>query len=299
MGLGPIRWIGNTITRWLTEEQGPTTTPLCDFERIRYEVRPGDVLLIEGRTRISEVIKTITQSPWSHSALYLGRIHDIDDPDLRERIRKAHPGDAEKQLVIEALLGEGTVVNDLGKYRDYHIRICRPSGLARSDAQKVIAYCLNHLGFRYDVRQLLDMARFLLPYNILPRRWRSSLFEHNAGASTRTVCSSMLAAAFNSVQFPVLPVIHRREDGSMRVYPRNARLYTPRDFDYSPYFEIIKYPFLGIDERTRYRNLPWDHKGHILEEIGRAPIPGMDEIEEHQGSDEATGDQASQTTRAV
>jgi hypothetical protein len=291
--------MGNTITRWLTEEYGSTTAPLCDFERIRYEVRPGDVLLIEGHTRISDVIKTITQSPWSHSALYLGRIHDIDAPELRERIRKVHHGDADEQLVLEALLGEGTVINTLDKYREYHVRICRPTGLSRGDAQQVIAYCLNHLGFRYDVRQLLDLARFVFPYGILPRRWRSSLFEHNAGASTRTVCSSMLAAAFNSVQFPVLPVIHRREDGSVRVYPRNARLYTPRDFDYSPYFDIIKYPFLGIDERTRYRNLPWDHKGHLLVGNGHAPIPGLDEIEEHLDSEEAGKNDQPQTTRAL
>lgn len=292
MGLGPITWAGNTITRWLTDERKPAGSPLCDFERIRYEVRPGDVLLVEGRSRVSEVIRTITQSPWSHSALYLGRLHDIDDPRLRARIQQVYPGDPEEQLVIEALLGEGTVVNSLQKYRQHHLRICRPSGLSRADAQQVIAYCLQHLGFRYDVRQLLDLARFLFPYGILPRRWRSSLFEHNAGAPTRTVCSSMLAAAFYSVHFPVLPVVHTREDGSVRVYPRNARLHTPRDFDYSPYFDIIKYPFLAIDEHTHYRSLPWDHKGHLTEETAARPIPQLDEIEDHHdsGSPELEGD---------
>lgn len=293
MGLGPITWLGNRITRWLTDERPVAGTPLCDFERIRYEVRPGDVLLVEGRSHVSEVIKTITQSPWSHSALYIGRIHDIDDPRLREQVQQAHAGDPDEQLIIEAWLGAGTVVNSLDKYRDDHVRICRPTSLARGDAQRVIQYSLQHLGFQYDVRQLLDLARFLFPYGILPRRWRSSLFEHNAGTPTRTVCSSMIAAAFNSVQFPVLPVVHQREDGSVRVYPRNARLYTPRDFDYSPYFEIIKYPFLSIAEHPQYRNLPWDHKAHIAVKQTDCDLPPLDEIEDPQASVEpvsAAGD---------
>lgn len=279
MGWHPIRSLAALITRWLTTERPPAGTPLCDFERIRYEVRPGDVLLVEGRSRVSEVIRTITQSPWSHSALYLGRVHDIDDTRVRAAITRVFSGDPDEQLLIEALLGEGTVVNPLTKYRHHHVRICRPTGLSRADAQRVVCYCLQHLGFRYDVRQLLDLARFLFPYGILPRRWRSSLFEHNAGTPTRVVCSSMIAAAFNSVQFPVLPVVHKCDDGSVRVYPRNARLYTPRDFDYSPYFEIIKYPFLGFDQVPQYRNLPWETKAGIAEGLDQVqPLP-LEEIE--------------------
>ena len=38
---------------------------------------------------------------------------------------------------------------------------------------------------------------------------------------------------------------------------RNPRLYTPKDFDYSPYFDIIKYPYLGLEDLGMYRRLPW------------------------------------------
>ena len=75
--------------------------------------------------------------------------------------------------------------------------------------------------------------------------------------------ASMIASAFNNVHFPVLPVMRRLETGELRLYKRNARLYTPRDFDYSPYFEIIKFPFLGIEDKSLYRNLPWDEEGQI------------------------------------
>ncbi|MFG1491737.1 hypothetical protein ABMA58_20975, partial [Oceanospirillum sp. HFRX-1_2] len=53
------------IVNWLTHQRPAPEFPLSDFERIRYEVRPCDVLLIEGRSRVSDVIKMITQSPWS------------------------------------------------------------------------------------------------------------------------------------------------------------------------------------------------------------------------------------------
>lgn len=258
MGRGLRAWMARTITDWLATERPPDAAPLCDFERIRYELRPADVLLVEGRTRVSDVIKTITQSPWTHSALYLGRIGDIDDPRVREHVSYCFDGDPNAQIVVEAVLGRGTLISPLDKYRHDHLRICRPAGLARHDAQAVIAYVVNHLGCDYDVRQLLDLARFLFPYGILPRRWRSSLFEHNAGFPTRTVCSSMIAASFDHVHFPVLPVIRRLENGEVRLSKRNVRLYTPRDFDYSPYFEIIKFPFLGIEDKSLYRNLPWD-----------------------------------------
>ena len=256
-------WLAKSITRWLSVEKPADKTPLCDFERLRYEIRPADVVLVEGRTRVSDVIKNITQSPWTHSALYIGRLADIDDPQVREHVSYFYDGDKNAQLVVEALLGKGTIITELSKYRNDHLRICRPSGLSRSDAQTVIEYAVNHLGCDYDVRQLLDLARLLLPYGIVPRRWRSSLFEHNAGIPTRTVCSSMIAAAFNRVHFPVLPVMRRLENGELRLFKRNARLYTPRDFDYSPYFEIIKYPYLGIEDRSLYRALPWDEDGQI------------------------------------
>ena len=264
MGLRLTEALGKRVSTWLIHDHGAEcATMLCDFERLRFEIRPGDVLLLEGRSRISEVIKLVTQSPWTHSALYIGRVHDVADPAVRERVLRFYHGDPNEQLIIEALLGEGTVVNPITKYRSEHLRICRPGALSPADARKVITRAIAKLGCDYNVRQLLDLTRFLFPYNFLPRRWRSSLFEHNAGAPTRTVCASMIAEAFGAVQFPIMPIVKRLPDGGVRLYQRNFRLFTPRDFDYSPYFEIIKYPYLGINELASYRELPWDEAGHV------------------------------------
>ena len=194
--MGFRSYIAGKLTLWLNKETPAPEFPIEDFEQLSFEVRPCDILLVKGRTRVSEVIKTITQSAWSHSAIYVGRIHDIEDPALRDLLKLHYTGEDDKQLVIEGLLGQGTVVTELDTYKHDHLRICRPSSLSRPDAQKIIAFLVAHLGDAYDLRQLLDLARFLLPWAIMPRQWRSSLFSKRAGDSTKAVCSSVIAEAF-------------------------------------------------------------------------------------------------------
>lgn len=259
-----LSWLAEKITTWLTRDAPPPASPLCDFDRLRFELRVGDVILVEGRSRVAEVIKLITQSPWSHSALYLGRLFDIREPALRKLVEDHYEGDSEDQLILEALMGEGTIISPIKKYQQDHLRICRPDGLAPNDAQHVIGFAIKKLGWNYDVRQILDLARFFFPWHFLPRRWRSTLFQHNVGDVTKTVCSTLLAEAFNSVDFPILPFIDRGDDGSVRFFKRNPRLFAPRDFDYSPYFHIIKYPFLGINDIGLYRRLPWHKDNKVL-----------------------------------
>jgi len=269
MGAGLTSRLGKLIAKWLTKdpEHPSDSVLLLNYERLSYEIRPGDVILLEGRSKVSEVIKTITQNPWTHAALYIGRLYGIQDEKVRGYISRFIDAEPEQQLIIETLLGEGTVIYPLDKYRNEHLRICRPNGLSPSDAQKVIAYAVNRLGTNYDVRQLLDLARFMFPYGIIPRRWRSSLFNHNAGDPTRTVCSTMLALAFHSVGFPLLPLAERSEDNNVHFYQRNPRLVTPRDFDYSPYFDIIKYPLFGLDDITVYRHIPWGDTDIVCNDI--------------------------------
>ena len=265
-------WLWEKLTGWLNAEQRDNGVSLCDFERLSYELRPCDVILVQGTARLSEVIKVITQSSWTHAALYIGRIHDIDSPALRERVLRFYKGDPSAQLLIEALLGHGIIVTPLNHYSDHNLRVCRPADISRQDAQQVIGAAIQRLGHGYDVRQLLDLARFMFPYGLLPRRWRSSLFQHNAGEPTRTTCSTMLVEAFQAVHYPVLPVMHH-EVGRPMLYRRNPRLYTPRDFDDSPYFDIIKHPFMGENGAMSYRQLPWRAGGDIRDKRSKNYAP--------------------------
>ena len=127
----------------------------------------------------------------------------------------------------------------------------------------------------YDVRQLLDLARFMFPYAIVPRHWRSSLSQHNAGRPTHIVCSGMITRCFQSVNYPILPIVKADNNDRIRFFKRNFRLFTPADFDYSPYFEIIKFPVWGSkqdDKHALYHDLPWEN-GEWEEEQINKPSP--------------------------
>lgn len=230
---------------WLNQEVEPIRKfPLSDFNKLKYELQPCDVLLIEGRNRISQIIKLITQTSWSHSALYIGRLHDIENKSMQEKVAKFYHGDTQNQLVIESLLGAGTIISPLNKYVNEHIRICRPRGILHQDAQKVINYAIEHLGVQYDFRQILDLGRFLLPWPLLPRKWHSTLFNYKPGNSIKESCSALLTEAFQSVNFPIMPQLEQNGD-TLKILKGNPRLMTPKDFDQSPYFEIIKYPMFS------------------------------------------------------
>lgn len=257
------------VTQWLIYE--PPTTDLLpyDFDRLQYEVRPGDVLLVEGRSRISRLIRAITQSSWTHAALYIGRIIDIQDPAMQDLIKKHINVKETTPLIIEDMLDQGTIIVPLSKYKNHHLRICRPIGITPTDVQLVIQYALKSLGQPYNLRHVLDLARFLLPWTLLPRRWGSCLFRRPTGEPESGICSTLIAEAFSSVQFPILPFIKSNGKQGVELFQRNPYLFTPKDFDYSPYFEIIKYPLFNPEEPLPYyRRMPWTKSGFLHQDHG-------------------------------
>lgn len=256
------------LSDYFTKDKPSKRGHLCDFDHICHEVRPCDVLLVEGRNRISKIIQHVTFSPWSHSALYIGRLHDIEDPHIRERIRNNYQGKANDQLIIESIVGQGTVINCIKDYKKDHLRLCRPAGLAHRDAQHVIARASENLGREYDIRQFLDLGRLFIRSKFIPPRFRSSLFNYKPGQATEDICSTMIAESFMSVKFPILPVIRQDDNQVFELIPRNPRLYTPSDFDYSPYFDIIKYPIFHIARPAHYRDLPWSEGYYSNDELG-------------------------------
>lgn len=266
----------NKITNWLIYEPPAVEIMPYDFNRLKYEIRPGDVLIIEGRSRISKIIRTITQSPWTHAALYIGRLNDFEDEEIKQLVRKHVDNTVtdNTRLIVEDLMDVGTVITPLNFYHNHHIRICRPIGITPADLHLVVNYAIKALGQPYNVRQLLDLTRFTLPWTILPRRWGSSLFRTSSGEPESGICSSLIAEAFTSVHFPILPYVKPDDTYGMEVFQRNPYLFTPKDFDYSPYFEIIKYPLFNPDEPLPYyRRLPWSKSGFLHHDDGILAAP--------------------------
>jgi hypothetical protein len=251
-------WIIEKVSVWLLEESPPKRAFLSDYKRVCQEIKPCDILLVEGRSRASLIIKHVTQSPWSHAALYIGRLEDIRDPDFRDIVARIGNFPEETQLLIESEIGLGTIISPVEKYQSDHVRILRPRGLNKAAGQQVVDFAISRIGRTYDIRHLLDLARFIFPWGLFPRKWRSSLFQHNALQPTKDICSSMIANAFQCVSYPILPIIRKNNKEELEFIERNSNLYTPSDFDYSPFFDIIKYPIVPLDAQGEYKNLNWN-----------------------------------------
>lgn len=251
-------WIICKLSRWFLKNKPYLNKGyFSNFNLICNKVQIGDILLIEGHSRVSTIISHVTQSVWTHASLYIGRLHEIEDSKLREIVKKYVGENSEEQFLIESEIGFGTIITPITNYKDEHIRLLRPHGLTHKDAQKVINFAINRLGMKYDIRHLLDLARLLFPWSLYPRRWRSTLFQHNALQPTKDICSSMIADAFQSVDYPILPLVDMGYQNKIEFVRRNNRLYTPSDFDYSPYFDVLKYPFFPLDSPGSYHELPW------------------------------------------
>jgi hypothetical protein len=253
-------------------EQEPLHAP-NDMVRLKRYIRKGDVVLVEGNERISECIKYLTQSSWSHSAIYVGDEPLRRDPVTRQRLLDEF-GEEAHHLLVEALVQEGVVLTPLQKYRDFNIRVCRPFNLSRSDCAAVLDEVLSNVGYTYDIKNILDLGRYFLPVHLIPRRLRRTALEFGSGEPTHVICSSMIADAFAKVRFPIIPSFKEPplsdEDrtGLVRLVRRpSARRFgvlqpvpttfvTPRDFDLSPYFEIIKFNLIE-DIKFDYRKIIW------------------------------------------
>jgi hypothetical protein len=237
--------IGRVIARYLEKPvQGYEPFTPTDPAALRKALEPGDVLLVEGNSHISRVIKYLTQSTWSHAALYVGPIES------------ANTQEGEPHVLIEAELGEGVVSAPLSKYYPHHTRICRPAGLSQEDCETVCNYAIERIGFDYDLRNIIDLMRYLVPLPV-PQRWRRRMIALGSGDPTRIICSALIAQAFEAVRYPILPKVTQLESEAARrevLEIRHSSLYAPRDFDISPYFEVVK-PTLVAN--FNYKHMDW------------------------------------------
>ena len=218
---------------------------------------PGDVLLVDGRQRVSTAIKYLTQSTWSHAALCIAG----DDPE-----NGALP------QFVEADVVDGVRQVSLDLFADKHTRICRPMGLSLEETVQVIDFAKSHIGDEYDLANVIDLARYLCPTPPVPVSWRRRMIALGSGEPTKAICSTLIARAFQSIRYPILPDITQELsndpdcEGCVRdiLHIRHHSLFTPRDFDVSPYFEVIK-PTLraGFD----HRRLLWNEAGDQIRSL--------------------------------
>ncbi|MCU0955754.1 MAG: lipo-like protein [Hydrogenophaga sp.] len=244
-------WLGSHLASYLSAEvHQHGSAPPTSAERLRTSLMPGDVLLVEGHSRFSTAIKYLTQSTWSHASLYVGT-----EALATKRAAPDH-------CFVEADVSDGVRSVPAEIYEGYHTRICRPVGLSADEIRQVVRYAVARLGHQYDLRNVWDLARYLLPTPPVPSRFRRRMLSLGSGDPTRAICSTLIAQAFQSIRYPILPMISSISrdcpecpgcvEEILRV--RHHSLFAPRDFDVSPYFAVVK-PTLS--EGFDFHSLRW------------------------------------------
>lgn len=243
--------LGQALAAYLAKPQHAHSTSVpTDVAALAASLQAADVLLVEGHSKISAAVKYLTQSTWSHAALYVG--------DALGLCNAA----GETLCVVEADIVHGVRAVALSQFAGLHCRICRPVSLVPAECDKVIAYLRGRLGHQYDLKNITDLVRFLLPTPPVPQLWRRRMLKLGSGDPTRAICSTLIAGAFESVSYPVLPMIERRSANDPLcplcvdeiLHVRHHSLFVPRDFDVSPYFQVVK---PTLDQGFDHHALRW------------------------------------------
>lgn len=250
-----LSYMGKKLAAFLNKPR-PSYKPfsLLTEDQLRSTLKVGDLILVEGNSRISSAIKYLTQSTWSHVCVYIG-----EQPNLH--------------ALLEADLVEGVTTVPLNKYDGFNLRICRPHQLREKDTKALLAFLIDRIGIQYDTKNIIDLMRYLLPEPPVPLRFRRRLLTFGSGDPTKAICSTLVAQAFQSIEYPILPITTPQENAACELkgntmekrtncsgqievmLKRHHSHFTPRDFDLSPYFDVIK-PTLnsGFD----YKDIAWD-----------------------------------------
>lgn len=234
-----LQKFGTSLARYLTRAR-PHYERFSILSQVQLitHLQSGDLVLVEGNSRVSAAIKYLTQSTWSHVCVYVG-----------------------DGTLVEADLVEGVVRVPLVKYVGYNLRICRPYKLTDNDRLAVVNYVLARVGHKYDTRNIFDLVRYLVPTPPIPARYRRNLIALGSGDPTRAICSTLVAQAFQSIKYPILPREVHQSQGETPTHRDDTLLeskhyshFTPRDFDLSPYFEVVKPTLSGNFD---YRKIHW------------------------------------------
>ena len=154
------RALGGKLASYLSKSQpGYRLLETFSIEDVANVLKTGDIVLVEGNSRISIAIKYLTQSSWSHACLFVGSDGDA----------------AEKETLLEADLVEGARMVNLKHYEEFNLRICRPVSLTEQDKKMLIGFAKSKLGHKYDLKNVFDLARYIIQKPPVPNRGRHKI----------------------------------------------------------------------------------------------------------------------------
>lgn len=238
------RAIGGRLAAFLSKDlpgyQRLDTVAIAD---VAMTLKKGDIVLVDGNTRISTAIKYLTQSTWSHACLYVGE----------------KGADSSQLNLLEATLKNGVHLTNLNHYANSNLRICRPVNLSDEEAEQLAEFARQRIGHQYDLKNVTDLIRYVIQKPAVPNRYRRSLLSLGSGEPTKAICSTLIAESFQAIDYPILPRRNGDECGHRGevplLYKPHFTHFTPRDFDLSPYFRIVK---PTIESGFDHHSLAWE-----------------------------------------
>ena len=192
------------------------SVPAAAVESLAGVLCRGDVLLSEGTTRASILVKCLTRSPWSHVSMYVGPLDDGHDP----------------RCIVEADIAEGVRSIRLSELDAVKIRVLRPRSLDSVHRSRLAEWVTSRIGSEYDHAHAWLLGRRLL--RLPARASLGSSASTAASTATRFICCSLLAHALASVGLPIAPA-HAATDSTAA----DQASITPADFERAPVFEVI------------------------------------------------------------
>ena len=214
-----LELIGTQLAKFLTKEHIQNDAYYrISIDDIKSILKPGDVVLVEGQSRVSSAIQFITNSNWSHAAVFIGKT------------------DYFNHCLIEVKAVDGCTYTDINTYMHHNLRVCRPIFLDKRKKKILINYLVKKIGAKYDLKNIIDLIRYIYPNPPIPKKFRRNLICIGAGDPTKAICSSLIAQAFKEIDHPILPFKGKLQSLIMR----HPSFCLPKDFDISPFFQIIK-----------------------------------------------------------
>ena len=249
--MSPLQYLGRRLAQFLAKPREKNShIPTSPWGLLAATLRKGDVVLVEGSSRFASAIKYLTQSTWSHAALYIG-----------DALGPVPPGE-DPPVMIDVDVVKGVRTIPLSAFGGLHTRICRPIGLSPAEVDALIAFMLARRGTTYDLKNIFDLARYFIRTPPLPGSMRRRALSLGSGEPTKAICSSLIAQAFESIRYPILPEVELVDTdtaGGERakreiLHIRHHSLYAPRDFDVSPFFQVVK---PRIEQGLDFRQMEW------------------------------------------
>ncbi len=182
---------------------------------LKESLRASDVILVSGTSRISHVVKVLTVSPWSHVVLYVGDRRELLTAEEKSEWTHLFGEESLKHLVIDADPLHKVHLRPLDDYHKYMLRHCRPDALTKEDRKKVVDHALGQLKKHYDVGHIIRlMFFFATPWELFPQGVRRFVTDFSLSEQD-TICSRVLAEAFESVGYPIRPTYIQYGQGSL------------------------------------------------------------------------------------